>query len=383
MTRRIRIVFFWNQFAPYHIDRVAAAAEALGADVRVAAIEVARASARYPWTPSRGGERFEHLVLAPDRPREAVGPARRLMALLRALGRLRPTHAFLCHYNQPEVLIAAWLLRLTGARVHVMADSKFDDKPRHLWRELAKRLWMGPYHGALVAGGRSRDYVRLLGIREDRIAEGYDTLSVARVRAQAGAAPAPEGCPHADRHFAVVARFVEKKNLPTAIAAYARYRELVEGDGGTPRTLVLCGDGPQRDGLAESVARRGLAGVRFAGFVQAPEIAATLARSLALLLPSTEEQWGLVVNEAFALGVPVLASARVGAADGLLRAGVNGFLFDPFEVEGMARVMRDLDGDREGWRRLAAGARDSAAAGDVARFVDGVRQLVDAGRRAP
>jgi glycosyltransferase involved in cell wall biosynthesis len=376
MSLRPIVVFFWNQFAPYHIDRIEAVASELGDEAEVCAIEVAQRSARYAWAPSTGDGAFRHIVLAPGRAREDVGTAARFVRLGAALMRLRPTYAFLCHYNQPEVLLTAWLARLCGVRVHCMSDSKFDDRPRRLWREVAKRLWMSPYHGALTAGRRSAAYVRMLGVSERRIAQGYDTVGVARVRRLAETAPAPDGVLHVERDFVVVARFVPKKNLTTAIAAYARYRELANAEGLAPRGLVLCGDGPLRAELEREVERRALNGVRFTGFAQAPEVAGTLGRALALLLPSVEEQWGLVVNEAFALGVPVLASTNVGAADGLIRAGVNGFLFDPFEAEGMARVMHTLAGDAEIWRRFAEAARDSAELGDVGRFVEGVRALM-------
>jgi glycosyltransferase involved in cell wall biosynthesis len=44
---------------------------------------------------------------------------------------------------------------------------------------------------------------------------------------------------------------------------------------------------------------------------------------------STTEQWGLVVNEAMAAGLPVLVSDRCGCAPDLVEVGVNGFTFDP------------------------------------------------------
>ena len=47
------------------------------------------------------------------------------------------------------------------------------------------------------------------------------------------------------------------------------------------------------------------------GFQQAPFIAHALASAVCLLLPSIEEQWGLVVNEALAFGLPVIVSPRV------------------------------------------------------------------------
>ena len=46
-----------------------------------------------------------------------------------------------------------------------------------------------------------------------------------------------------------------------------------------------------------------------------------------LVLPSISETWGLVVNEAFAAGKPVIVSNKVGCAIDLVKDGENGFYF--------------------------------------------------------
>ena len=53
----------------------------------------------------------------------------------------------------------------------------------------------------------------------------------------------------------------------------------------------------------------------------------------AFVHPSTTEQWGLVVNEAAAAGLPLIVSERCGCAPELVRQGVTGFLFDPYDID--------------------------------------------------
>ena len=59
---------------------------------------------------------------------------------------------------------------------------------------------------------------------------------------------------------------------------------------------------------------------------------------------SINEQWGLVVNEACAAGLPILCSETVGARYDLVMEGENGFLFDPYNVDEMADSLSKMHG---------------------------------------
>lgn len=54
---------------------------------------------------------------------------------------------------------------------------------------------------------------------------------------------------------------------------------------------------------------------------------------------SIQEQWGLVVNEAMAAGLPILVSNRCGCYEDLIIEGVNGFGFDPENQEELTNLM--------------------------------------------
>jgi glycosyltransferase involved in cell wall biosynthesis len=365
-----RLAFVWAQFAPYHLDRLDALARA-GFDVT--GIAMAAESRRYPWPPAPCAQAWARRTLLPDRPYEAAGEGARTAALLGALSAARPDLLFLCNWPRPHVLAAAlWAWRARVPSV-VMCDS-WAARPEGTRRprRLAKRALLAPYRGGLAAADRAAAYLAGLGVPADAIATGYDRISVARMRALAAAAPEGAGDPPG---FVAVARLAPEKNVAGALGAYARYRELCAASGHPPAALTVLGDGPLRERLRAQSACQ--AGVRFAGFRPSAEVAATLARAHALVLPSWREPWGLAVNEAVALGVPVLASTRVGAAETLVRDGVSGRLLPPDAPAAWARAMHRLTVDPAYRGRLAAGAAALAPRADVGGFVDGVAWLTE------
>ncbi len=367
-TPNIRpIVFLWDNFGPMHNDRCEAVAASMGRPV--IGLELFSRSGVYDWQ-SEEATGFHREILWSGGARPGLlARARGLIGQAWKIGR---ADWFLCHYERPEIFILACGLRLSGQRVFTMGDSKFDDKMRILWREQLKRFFMLPYRGAIGCGTRSKDYFHFLGLSRRQIAGEYDTLSLDRIRKLAGVDPAPAGLPHSQRHFTIVARFVPKKNLMMALEAYALYRQRVR----RPVPLHLCGSGPLEAELRAGVARLGLGdSIVFRGFVQTDEVARTLGRTLALLLPSIEEQFGNVVIEAQAMGLPVILSYNCGARDLLVRNGVNGFVIEPDNPEGLAYFMALLSEDQTLWTRMCQRAGETAPKGDVAEFARAVRML--------
>ncbi|MEJ2411163.1 MAG: glycosyltransferase family 4 protein [Novosphingobium sp.] len=365
------VAFYWQNFGPVHLDELEATQQALEGEARVVGIELLDRSTAYGWG-RHIGTGFTQITLYPggrSSPPSAFDTARKIV---RACIEQKCRHVFLCHYQETHALLAAWWLRMRGVQVYVMSDSKFDDYERKLWREYAKSLYMHPYAGGIAASPRSADYLRFLGVPAERIVGGYDTISIGRVRTQAAHSPAPEGMAWEDREFVCVARLVPKKNHTMLIDAYARYAARVA----RPRHLHLCGDGPLRGQLEEAVKEHGLdEHVTLHGNLAPEQVAAMLGRALALLLPSTEEQFGISVLEAQAMGLPVILGENCGARDGRVRSGVEGFVVEPDNPEGMAWMMELLARDKAQWQAMAVAALAQSSGGDARLFAESVCKL--------
>ena len=101
--------------------------------------------------------------------------------------------------------------------------------------------------------------------------------------------------------------------------------------------LALVGDGPHHAHLQKHFA--GLP-VHMAGFLHREELAQAFASSNVFIMPSRTETLGLVILEAMASGLPVVA-ARAGGIPEMIQNGVTGFLFDE-EAEASAAVKQLL-----------------------------------------
>jgi L-malate glycosyltransferase len=362
-TRLRKVVFLWENFGPMHVDRLSALARAVADEWEIIGVQWTGKSTTYDWV-APDAKNFSLVTLFPDAAPASISFRRKLRRTLSFCLKSKADAFFFSHYNDPVVIITSAILALTNKRVFGMLLSKFDDYDRTIRWEVFKSLILLPYAGFLTNRGRSEDYIRFLRGNKVPIAYGHNTLSVGEIRSLAGAAPAPGGASHAERHFTAITRLVPKKNLAVLLDAYALYRQAVAA----PRTLHICGSGELEAELRAKIAALNLGDlVLLRGFLQRPDIAHELAQSLALILPSIEAQ---------AMGVPTIISHNCGALETLVRSGVNGFVVEPDNPAGLAFFMQWLHEDEDLWERMALGCAQFLPRADTPAFVDGVMKLL-------
>lgn len=179
----------------------------------------------------------------------------------------------------------------------------------------------------------------------------------------------PGGRPRG-RQVAYVGRLDQAKGIPLLLRAWDRYRATA-GDRGL--RLAIAGAGPLGAEVAAWAAER--PSVELAGHLSKDACADLVARSRAVLLPSTwEETFGLVAVEAMAAAVPPVAAGH-GSFPELITDGVDGALFAPGDVDALARTLRDVDANPDHYAELGLRARATyEARHDPRRNLD---QLLD------
>ncbi len=106
--------------------------------------------------------------------------------------------------------------------------------------------------------------------------------------------------------------------------------------------VVIAGDGPLRQTLEQSLSDMARPRVKWLGFLQFHEIVLAYHSCDVLVHPSEYEPWALVINEAVACDLPVIATSVVGAAVELIRHRENGLIVAPRSVEAMTDAIWEI-----------------------------------------
>lgn len=376
--RRVAILF--HRFGPYHVSRLKAATQYMG----VIGIEFSGTDRTYAWSPTDEAHPFPRSVISPDIEAESVSALIRKTAA--ALDRAMPDAVAIAGWSHPAALAALiWCARNRVPSI-VMTESAAIDEIRKPWREAIKRRIVALFSAGLVGGGPHQRYLVALGMRDALIRHGYDVVDnehfavgAENARKDSDALRTLLALPRP--YFLASCRFVAKKNLPTLIAAYQSYRAAA---GSSAWDLVLLGGGPLAADIRAAIAARGLESfVHLPGFRQYPDLPTYYGLAGAFILPSTTEQWGLVVNEAMAAGLPVLVSERCGCSEDLVRPSVNGFRFDPFDPSDLAGQMLAVASDNCDRTAMAQAGKAIIADWSTDRFGRELQQAVELALATP
>jgi glycosyltransferase involved in cell wall biosynthesis len=283
-------------------------------------------------------------------------------------------HIVVCYgYRAASFWIAALAAKVSDASLVLTTDAHtLAPRDGRRWKGVAKRLLLplafGLADAAFVPSTRSAAMLRGLGLPENKVfltPYAVDTaffqdrasrVDRAQVRRQWGI---PEDT--------LVALFVGK------LAPWKRPADLLEAVAYNDRlSAVFAGEGPMRLALESRAHALDLdKRVKFLGFINQTALPAAYAAADVLVLPSAYEPFGLVVNEAFACGLPAVVSEACGAAGDLVQEGKTGYIMPVGAVDALADRLSRLGADPVLRKALAAGAKRR-----IARW--GPRQNVEA-----
>ena len=372
---RIGIVF--DNFGPYHVARMVGAANYC----EVVAIEVSPANSEYAWINPDLPENLMHVTLS-DGTANGCDAGQFNQVFNEKLAPLALDCVAVPGWSSLAALsLTRWCAK-QGIPVIAMSETNGWDFVRVWPTEFVKKGVVSHYSAAVVTSDSQANYLRDLGLAPETIFRGYNVVDNAYFATKAAAVRASGTMPAIgegamsqawrNRYFLASNRFIEKKNLPVLLSSYSAFRQ-GRSDDPADWPLVMLGDGPMRAELELLTAKLGLSDhVHFPGFRQIEELPEYYATAGAFVHVSTTEQWGLVINEALASGLPAIVSRRCGCAEVLIVDDVTGLLIDPADNTAItAALVRMADADVRD--RLAEAATSKVAEWGPDRFGTAMR----------
>ena len=281
--------------------------------------------------------------------------------------RHRPRVALICaSIKDPTAWLAMGLCRMLGTKVALIADTWLGrDRDISGFQRWARRVVYNLCGDAFV--GASRETLAMFRHYNPRILDEQCFLSHLVAdneyfeRRLAGRPP--------DCRFDVMfsGRIVEGKNP----IFFAQVCAGIKARLGSCRALII-GDGDERlkAGMRDVFTQHGVT-FEFAGFIPHAELPEHYASARLLLLPTSADCWGVVINEAMIARTPVITTEWTAAAGELVLDGQNGQVL-PLEAEAWAAAASELLADRSRWETFSERAHATAAEFNYDRAAAGI-----------
>jgi 1,2-diacylglycerol 3-alpha-glucosyltransferase len=333
-----KVVALTSVSGPYIAARYSGLAHSFP-NLDVTLVEFGRTSVTYPWNCIDEDLPYKRIILS-DQPAEEQPWFSLIARVIQCLNQLNPETLVIVGYSEVGMLTALLWCIFHRKPAVMLCETKEDDAPRYWYVEEFKKILIRGYKSALVGGKKHKDYLVKLGMEGNSIFQGYDVVENSRFN-PGTIKDLPN--PVDNKFFLAINRFVPKKNLFNLIQAYSLYVNHSERESWD---LVLCGDGLLRPQIEELIHNLELEErIHLPGFLQIDQLLPYFAHSSCFIHASTQEEWGLVVNEAMASGLPVLVSNRCGCFDDLIIEGINGFGFDPDDYHQLSKLMQKISSE--------------------------------------
>jgi glycosyltransferase involved in cell wall biosynthesis len=230
----------------------------------------------------------------------------------------------------------------------------------------------------LYIGSLNRAYYESYGVRPDRLFFAPYVVDNERFHMEASTLEerasllrASLGIGPASTAVLYMSKLIQRKRPFDLLEAHRRLQS-----SASPPELLVVGDGPELDRVRHTVAQQHIPRVHFFGFRNQSELPLFYAAADVFVLPSENEPWGLVVNEAMAAGTPVIATRGVGAAADLIRHGETGFVYETGDIQALERHIETLVLQADLRSRMAQNCRRLMEGWSYEQCIEGILHAI-------
>lgn len=132
-------------------------------------------------------------------------------------------------------------------------------------------------------------------------------------------------------------QLIERKGIYDLLRGYNLYYQK-----NNDVSLLMVGVGKEKEKMVNYINKNKIANVFLTNFIQYKNLYSYYSIADLLVLPSYEEIWGLVINEALACGLPVITTNVTGASVDLIEEGKNGYIIKPNSPEDIFQAITKI-----------------------------------------
>jgi glycosyltransferase involved in cell wall biosynthesis len=334
---KTRLVIITEIIAPYRIPVFNALARRSDVDLYVIFLSETDPSLR-EWSISKTEINFSYKVLPSFRRR--LGKYNLLVngGLTGALRGAAPDIVLCGGYSYVASWQAlAWAHRNSVPLILWVESTARDQRRGYAGVERLKKRFIGSSDAFVVPGTSSANYLKTFGVSAEKIFYAPNAVNTSFFSRQSlRRRDLDSRLPPA--YFLFVGRLVPEKGVFDLFAAYEKIAPDVRERFG----LVVAGNGSARQPLEEWARKIHPGLIVFTGFQHQEDLLRLYANAHALVFPTHSDAWGLVVNEAVACGLPIVATSAAGCVADLVEDGWNGLVTESGNVDQIAHAMERL-----------------------------------------
>lgn len=254
----------------------------------------------------------------------------------KTLEHLRPDVVIGSEYN-PTIIQAVRYCRKHGIPYVSWTDGTlFSERNINFVQKSLRKYVIRSAAAYIASSTKSKEAQEFYGAASDKIRISYLTVDIDKYQQEHSLVEEPR--------LLCVGSLIERKGVDLLLHACGRVRQ--------PWRLALAGQGPEEEELRRLAESLGIDDrVEFLGHLSREELLEEYKKSLALVLPTREDCFALVILEAMCSGLPIVCSKYADGAFDLIADGRTGYIVDPFDETAFAlRLDRMLRDPKEAWQ---------------------------------
>ena len=329
MNRAVKVVFLHNVISPHNVPLFSYLAKAK--TYRFKFLFLSPTDTHRPWTPSLSYD-FDYEILRTITfrlPGQEPLPLYLNLSVWSKLRQENPDIIVISGWDHPSYWLAAGYAQVFGKKLVLWSGSTASEPSwrRTLTLPLVKMIIKSC--AAFVAyGTRAREYLLSLGASTEKVFVSSNTTDIDFCRTaltlrRKSQTQLKKKLGFSGRTLIMFyGQLIDRKGPLQLLQAFSQLAASHPELG-----LMLVGNGPLASQLQDYIQKSNLTKpVRLFPYPGEEKIVSNYAAADIFILPSRQEVWGLVVNQAMAAGLPVITTAQTGASVDLIMPGQNGLI---------------------------------------------------------